>query len=86
MTPRTARSFYMLAKAMEMGENVGLIGEKGCGKNVLPEMFAMCREQPYMRQQGTSSTDASELMVGMTAKGSRTPCSSSAAGRRTRRR
>ncbi|HET6343602.1 MAG TPA: AAA family ATPase, partial [Myxococcota bacterium] len=50
MTARTKEILYRLAKALEMGENVGLIGEKASGKTAIAKLYAGMRGQPYYRQ------------------------------------
>ncbi len=64
MTPRTAQVLYRLAKALDCGENVALIGERASGKTAIAKLFAMLRQQPYQRQNLHGSTDASQLIGG----------------------
>ncbi|MBI2376681.1 MAG: AAA family ATPase [Deltaproteobacteria bacterium] len=69
MTQRTKEILYRLAKALDMGENVALIGERASGKTAIAKMFAMLREQPYQRQLLSGSTDAMQLVGGYDDQG-----------------
>ncbi|MBI4819281.1 MAG: AAA family ATPase [Deltaproteobacteria bacterium] len=69
MTPRTKEILYRMAKALDMGENVALIGERASGKTAIAKMFAMLREQPYHRQLLSGSTDAMQLVGGYDDQG-----------------
>jgi MoxR-like ATPase len=64
MTKRTKQIFYRLAKALDMGENVAMMGERASGKTAIAKMFAMLRGQPYHRQLLSGSTDAMQLVGG----------------------
>lgn len=68
-TPRTKQIFYRLAKALDMGENVALIGERAAGKTAIAKMYAMLRGQPYHRQMLSGSTDTSQLIGGYDDRG-----------------
>ena len=69
MTDRAKRIFYQIAKALEMGENVMLIGEKGGGKTCFAEMYALLAGQPFYRQLMTKGTDSKELIGGYGEQG-----------------
>jgi midasin (ATPase involved in ribosome maturation) len=64
MTPRTKQTLYRLAKALDNGENVALIGERASGKTAVAKMYAHLVGQPYHRQMISASTDASALIGG----------------------
>ena len=62
MTKRASRVFYQMCKALELNENVMLIGEKGGGKTSFAEMYAHLRGQPFFTQLMTTQTDSPELI------------------------
>ena len=64
MTDRTKQVLYRMAKALDMGENVAMVGERSSGKTAIAKMFAMLRGQTYQRQVLSRETDASELIGG----------------------
>ncbi len=64
MTKRTTQIMYRLAKALDMGENVAMVGARASGKTAMAKMFAMLRGQPYQRQLLSGSTDGMQLIGG----------------------
>ena len=69
LTDRTKQMFYRMVKALEMGENVALIGERASGKTALARMYSHLRGQPYHRQQFSADTDAQQLIGGYDMEG-----------------
>jgi len=69
MTDRTKQVLYRLAKALDMGENVAMIGERACGKTAVAKLYAMMRGQPYYRQLMSGSTDGMQLIGGYDDQG-----------------
>ncbi len=64
LTDRTKQVLYRLAKALDNGENVGLVGERASGKTAIAEMLAGILGQPFYRQLISGSTDAMGLVGG----------------------
>lgn len=69
MTERTKQILYRLSKALDMGENVALIGERASGKTAVAKMYAMLRGQPYYRQLFSGATDGMQLIGGYDDRG-----------------
>ncbi len=64
LTDRTKQVLYRLAKALDNGENVGLVGERASGKTAIAEMLAGILGQPFYRQLISGSTDTMGLVGG----------------------
>lgn len=69
MTKRTKEILYRLAKALDCGENVALIGERASGKTAMAKMYAHLIGQPYYRQLISASTDTMQLVGGYDDRG-----------------
>lgn len=69
LTKRTKEILYRLAKALDCGENVALIGERACGKTAMAKMYASLIGQPYYRQLISASTDTMQLVGGYDDRG-----------------
>jgi midasin (ATPase involved in ribosome maturation) len=64
LTKRTKEVLYRTAKALDMGENPLLIGERASGKTADVKMLAHLLGMPYERQIISGDTDTMELVGG----------------------
>jgi MoxR-like ATPase len=62
LSPRMKKALYMALKAVEMGENLLLMGERATGKNFLAELISAIYEQPLYSQVVTPETDDRQLL------------------------
>jgi MoxR-like ATPase len=69
LTDRTKQVLYRLAKALDCGENVALIGERASGKTAIAKLYAHLVGQPYLRQMISASTDTMQLVGGYDERG-----------------
>lgn len=69
MTERTKIAFYKMVKALELGENVALVGERASGKTILSEYYAALKGQPFFRTIFTAKSDNMELIGKYTPRG-----------------
>ncbi|MBK7860663.1 MAG: AAA family ATPase [Archangiaceae bacterium] len=69
LTARTRQVLYRIAKALDCGENVALIGERASGKTAVAKMLAGLIGQPYYRQLISGSTDVMQLVGGFDDRG-----------------
>jgi midasin (ATPase involved in ribosome maturation) len=69
LTQRTKEILYRLAKALDCGENVALIGERASGKTAVAKMYAHLIGQPYYRQLISAATDTTQLVGGYDERG-----------------
>ena len=69
MTKRTKKIFYQLVKALELGENVALVGEKASGKTMLAKYYSALKGQPFFRETFSPDTDNLKLIGKYTPNG-----------------
>ncbi|MFK7826049.1 MAG: AAA family ATPase [Oligoflexales bacterium] len=69
MTQRTKKIFYQLVKALELGENVALVGEKASGKTMLAKYYSALKGQPFFRETFSPDTDNLKLIGKYTPNG-----------------